>query len=109
MKQVIGGDQEISQNEPQNGGSTPTLDSFESKSDVMLLTKEQLFENLVWLNSQDAANYLRKTVGALRAAVCRGQLRAYKWQRRLYFKRSELDRLLEGSLMRGARYGRHQL
>ena len=65
-----------------------------------------LFDNLVWLSSKDAANYLRKTVGALRAAVCRGQIRAYKWQRRLYFKRSELDRLLEGSLMKGARHGR---
>lgn len=65
-----------------------------------------LFDNLVWLDSKDAANYLRKTVGALRAAVCRGQIRAYRWQRRLYFKRSELDRMLEGSLMKGARYVR---
>ena len=80
-----------------------------SGNTVEEITSASLFENLVWLNSQDAANYLRKTVGALRAAVCRGQVRAYKWQRRLYFKRSELDRLLEGSLMRGARYGRHQL
>lgn len=75
----------------------------------MLLSEEPLFENLVWLNSQDAANYLRKTVGALRVMVCRGQLRAYKWKRRLYFKRSELDRLIESSLMRGARHGSYQL
>lgn len=60
-----------------------------------------LFENLVWLNSKDAANYLRKTAGALRTAVCRGQIRAYKWRRRLYFKKSELDRLLAGAFLKG--------
>jgi len=71
----------------------------------MFSEKEPLFENLVWLNSKDAANYLRKTVGALRVLVCRGQLKAYKWGRRLYFKKAELDRLLESSLMKGAKYG----
>jgi len=82
---------------------------FSADNTVRIQSTEMLFENLVWLNSKDAANYLRKTVGALRAAVCRGQVRAYRWQRRLYFKRSELDRLLEDSLMKGARYGRYQL
>ena len=56
---------------------------------------ESLFDKLVWMTSEEAAKYLRKTVGALRVAVCRGQLRARKWRRRLYFKRSELDRMLE--------------
>lgn len=59
---------------------------------------EMFFDNLVWMNSADAARYLRKSAGALRTAVCRGQIRARKWNRRLYFKRSELDRMLEGSL-----------
>ncbi|MBS1983575.1 MAG: helix-turn-helix domain-containing protein [Bdellovibrionales bacterium] len=52
---------------------------------------------LVWLNSEEAARYLRKTVGALRTAVCRGYVRARKWKRRLYFKREELDALLNNS------------
>lgn len=69
----------------------------------ILSSPPTLFENLVWLSSKDAADYLRKTVGALRTMVCRGQVRAYKWRRRLFFKRTELDRLLEGSLMKGAR------
>lgn len=55
------------------------------------------FDNLVWLNSEEAARYLRKSVGAIRTAVCRGQLNARKWRRRLYFKRRELETLLEGS------------
>lgn len=62
---------------------------------------EVLFDNLVWLNSDDAAKYLRKSVGALRVMVCRGYIRARKFRRRLYFKRTELDRLLEGSNYRG--------
>jgi hypothetical protein len=73
------------------------------------LSPEKFFENLVWLNSRDAANYLRKTVGALRTMVCRGQLRTYKWKRRLFFKKTELDKLIENSLMKGARYGSRQL
>jgi excisionase family DNA binding protein len=60
-------------------------------------SSESFFDNLVWMTSQEAATYLRKSVGALRTAVCRGQIRSRKWRRRLYFKRSELDRLLETS------------
>lgn len=55
------------------------------------------FNNLIWMNSEDAAFYLRKTVGALRTAVCRGQITAKKFQRRLYFKRKDLDSLLENA------------
>ena len=60
-----------------------------------------LFENLVWMTSAEAARYLRKTAGALRTAVCRRQIRACKWRRRLYFKKLELDLLLEGSQRQG--------
>jgi len=63
----------------------------------MVETVNQLFENLVWMTSEEAAKYLRKSVGAIYTAVSRGQLHARKWRRRLYFKKSELDRLLENS------------
>ena len=63
----------------------------------MLENENVLFENLVWMNSEEAARYLRKSVGALRTAVCRNQLHARKWRRRIYFRRVELDRLLENS------------
>ena len=55
------------------------------------------FERQVWMSSEEAARYLRKTVGALRTAVCRGYIKARKWRRRLYFKKTELDRMLETS------------
>jgi excisionase family DNA binding protein len=56
-----------------------------------------LFENLKWMTTSEAATYLRKSANALRTAVCRGQITARKFRRRLYFKRSELDRLIETS------------
>ncbi len=69
---------------------------------------EAFFDNLVWMTSEEAAVYLRKitkdgkpSVGAIRNAVYRGLLKARKWRRRLYFKRSELDLLLETSEQKG--------
>ncbi|MBS1958330.1 MAG: helix-turn-helix domain-containing protein [Bdellovibrionales bacterium] len=49
------------------------------------------------MNSAEAASYIRKSVGALRTAVCRGQISCYKWQRRLYFRKTDLDKIIEGS------------
>ncbi len=60
-------------------------------------TSELVIDNLVWMTSEEAAKYLRKTANALRIAVHRGQLRARKWRRRLYFKKVELDRLIDAS------------
>jgi excisionase family DNA binding protein len=65
----------------------------------------QLFENLIWLNSAEAALYLRVTTANLRVMVCRGHLKPYKLLNRLRFKRSELDALLESSLKKGGQYG----
>lgn len=56
-----------------------------------------LFENYKWMTTSEAATYLRKSSNALRTAVCRGHISARKFKRRLYFKRSELDRLIETS------------
>jgi hypothetical protein len=56
-----------------------------------------IFDNLVWMNSVEAAKYLRKSVGALRTAVSRGQIHCRKWRRRLYFRRSVIERMLEDS------------
>ncbi len=70
----------------------------------------QLFENnLVWMTSEEAARYLRKTVGAIRVMVCRGQIQARKFRRRLYFRRIELDRLLEDSEEKESSNGSYKL
>jgi hypothetical protein len=55
------------------------------------------FNRLTWLDSKEAANYLRKTANALRIMVYRGYIRPRKFRRRLYFRKLELDRLLESS------------
>ena len=62
---------------------------------------EVLFDNLEWLNSKEAAFYLRKSYGALKVMVHRGQLKARKYRNRLYFKKTELDELLETSQLLG--------
>ena len=56
-----------------------------------------LFDKLYWMTTNEAATYLRKSTNALRTAVCRGHVSAKKFRRRLYFKRSDLDRLIETS------------
>ncbi len=55
------------------------------------------FERLTWLDSKEAARYLRKTANALRIMVYRGYVRPRRFRRRLYFRKIELDRLLESS------------
>lgn len=68
------------------------------------------FENLIWLTTVETAIYLRRftkeglpSSGAIRTLVCRGRLRARKYLGKLYFKRSELDHLIETSELRGGR------
>ena len=56
-----------------------------------------LFDKLKWLNTKEAALYLRTTAGALRTRVCRGTLNAYHYGRQLRFLRSDLDRCLKSS------------
>jgi hypothetical protein len=55
------------------------------------------FDRLTWLDTEEAATYLRKTANALRIMVYRGYIRPKKFRRRLYFRKVELDRLLESS------------
>lgn len=81
------------ENELHNYKRSPTCYSSPTDSSESQL----LFNNLKWMTTNEAAFYLRKSANAIRTAICRGQITAYKFRRRLYFKRSELDRLLETS------------
>ena len=65
--------------------------------DVEFLDSTMLFDNFKWMTTNEAAAYLRKSTNAIRTAVCRGHIKARKFRRRLYFKRSELDHLIETS------------
>lgn len=62
---------------------------------------KMLFENLEWLTTKEAAYYLRRSVNAIHILVSRGKIRSRKFQRRLYFKKNELDYLIETSSAMG--------
>ena len=59
---------------------------------------DSLFDKKIWMTIKDAARYLGRTTNAVYIAVYRGHLSKYKWNGKLYFRRSDLDRLLESSL-----------
>ncbi len=75
-----------------------TTTGNENTNKVSLESEVMFFENLVWMTSAEAAKYLRKSYGALRVMVCRGYIRPRKFRRRWYFKRYELDQLIENSI-----------
>jgi len=58
---------------------------------------EQLFDNQIWMTTEETAKYLRRSVGSIRNMVYRGQLKARKFLGKLYFKRRELYELIESS------------
>ena len=58
-----------------------------------------VYENLIWLTTEEAAYYLRKSANAIRILVFKKILRARKFRRRLYFKKEELDAVIETSLL----------
>ena len=65
---------------------------------MQLRDSKKFFENLTWLTSNEAADYLRlPSVGALRVLVCKRRIPFHKLGRSLRFKRVELDRLLDAS------------
>ena len=60
-----------------------------------------LFNNLIWMTTEEAAFYLRKTSNAIRLLVFKGDLKARKFKRRLYFRRDELDTLIDTAFING--------
>lgn len=59
-----------------------------------------IFNNLIWLTTNEAAEYLRVSPENIRVLVYRGVIRAYKFNNRNRFKREELNLLIESSLKR---------
>jgi excisionase family DNA binding protein len=55
------------------------------------------FDNLFWLSTEEAARLLRRSSHALRQLVYKGKIRPRKFAGRLYFKRDELNELIETS------------
>lgn len=57
----------------------------------------QLFDNLIWLTTEEAAKFLRKSSHALRQLAYKGKVRPRKFSGRLYFKKEELHELIDSS------------
>lgn len=76
----------------QNAGYKASLKDYNTNDDNL---SSMLFENLEWLTTAEAAHYLRKSKDAIRQMVCRNQIRARKFHRRLYFRKQELDQALD--------------
>ncbi|MBT4761079.1 MAG: helix-turn-helix domain-containing protein [Bdellovibrionaceae bacterium] len=66
-----------------------------------MCNSDLLFEKLIWMTTEEAARYLRKSANAIRIMVHKKILRARKFRRRLYFKKDELDALIETSFVTG--------
>lgn len=70
-------------------------------SESELNKTQMLFENLIWLTTEEAAVYLRKSTHAIRQMVYKGKLMARKFDGRLYFKKDELHALIDTSFYGG--------
>lgn len=81
------------------------LPSSVAKSPMPGHNDDLLFEKLIWLNSNEAAQYLRVTPAALRVMVYRGMLKPYKLGRRNRFKKDDLRRLIESPHSKENRHG----
>ena len=69
------------------------------KNKCSQLNKTDLFfENLIWLSTKEAAEYLRITVGALKNRIYRGEILPKKFGRLNRFRKKDLDRLIDSQL-----------
>ncbi len=60
-----------------------------------IVSSVMVFDKLKWMTSQEAAHYLRVSVGQIRNMVWRGEIKSYRFKNRLRFLRSDLDRLVK--------------
>jgi excisionase family DNA binding protein len=60
-------------------------------------TAQTLFDNSIWLTTEEAAAYLRKSSHALRQLLYKGKIPARKFNGRLYFKKAELHLVIDTS------------
>ena len=73
----------------------------DQNEDLINVDSDKLFHNLIWLTIEETAHYLRRSTNAVRILLSRGVLKRRKFAGKLYFKKHELDRLIETSLIRG--------
>ena len=80
-----------------NTGYNSNSSSYNKPVDQPDGRSTMLFDNLIWLTTEEAARFLRKSNHALRQMLYKGQISARKVHGRLYFKKSELHELVDTS------------
>jgi len=55
------------------------------------------FNNLIWITTEEASEFLRKSTHAVRQMVYKGKIHARKFHGRLYFNKLELHELIDSS------------
>lgn len=80
----------------ENAGYNSTQKNYNNRAEKYN-DSAMLFENLKWLTTDDAAKFLRKSTHAIRLMSYKGLIRPRKFGGRLYFKKSELDQLIDTS------------
>ena len=69
----------------------------ETEANKVKLSQDRFFENSKWLNTKEAAEYLRTSPKQIRKWRYQGKLRGYKLlEKSLRFERAALDLLLKG-------------
>jgi hypothetical protein len=79
----------------------PTITPYNNNEEGAKGPSSLLFNNLIWLTTKETAVYLRRSVNSIHTLVSRKKLRARKFLNRLYFKKEELDYLIETSTFKG--------
>ena len=69
--------------------------NLNTQTDKSYASQSLIFDRLKWLNTKEAAMYLRVSVGQMRNMVWRQQVKAYRLHNRLRFLRSDLDKLVK--------------
>ncbi len=89
-----------------NSNSNTDIKGDKSYVNEEYLNTHSLFDNLIWMTTDEAANFLRKSSHALRQMTYKGIIRSRKFGGRLYFKKAELNELVDTSFYRRCIYGR---
>ena len=81
------------QNEPRYNNKNTDLKKSDSLFQNLIKKNQKADEKDRWLNTKEAAEFLRLTPNALRILVHRAQVKYYKFGRRLRFRENDLANL----------------
>ncbi|HXH74381.1 MAG TPA: helix-turn-helix domain-containing protein [Bacteriovoracaceae bacterium] len=82
---------------PETSSKATYIQSENSYNQREHFNAHPFIENLIWLTTDEAATFLRKSSHALRQMTYKGKIHPRKFGGRLYFKKAELNDLVDTS------------